>query len=110
MPAYNFVKQFSMLVETGQKKQTIRRKRRYPRSTKVGDTLYLYYGMQTKHCRLLRAVTCTKIYEIEIGADDLFVWLNGKMLSHQEIDAFLLADGFKLLGLVPACFWHVVAF
>lgn len=52
MPAYNFRKQFAPLVESGQKRQTIRTigKRRHARA---GEPLQLYTGQRTKACRKL---------------------------------------------------------
>ena len=52
MPAYNFQKQFAPLVESGQKRQTIRAigKRRHARP---GESLQLYTGQRTKACRKL---------------------------------------------------------
>lgn len=51
-PAYNFTKRFAGLVESGQKRQTIRPygERRH---ADVGDRIQLYTGMRTRACRKL---------------------------------------------------------
>ncbi len=48
MPSLNFEKQFVPLIESGQKRQTIRVERKNP--IKVGDKLYLFSGLRTKYC------------------------------------------------------------
>lgn len=64
MPALSFMSRFAPLVESGQKRQTIRKVRKRP--IKVGDTLYLYTGMRTKKCRKLGEVVCSEVFGIEI--------------------------------------------
>ena len=66
MPALNFQKQFAEAVESGKKRQTIRKYREDGRDPKVGDTLYLYTGMRTKQCRKLGEVECTDVQCIEV--------------------------------------------
>ena len=56
MPALNFQKQFVPLIESGEKRQTIRSQRKQP--IKVGDLLYLYTGQRTKNCRKLAESIC----------------------------------------------------
>jgi hypothetical protein len=62
---YNFKKQFAPDVESGKKRQTIRKegKRRPPN---VGEQLQLYTGMRTKVCRLLSREICKAVSEIII--------------------------------------------
>ncbi len=67
MPALNFMAQFAFLVEQGSKLKTIRPKRKKP--IKPGDTLYLYTGLRTKSCRLLRVSTCSHVSTVEIYHD-----------------------------------------
>ena len=76
MPALNFKKQFAEKVETGEKRQTVRAKRK--RAFVVGDKLYLYTGMRTKYCRKL--------------AVDLRTWQAKKMWLHglEEMNLRLL--------------------
>lgn len=73
MVAYNFQKRFAPLVESGEKRQTIRPvgKRRHARP---GDALQLYTGMRTKSCRKLRDETCKTIEPIVINpSGDIYI-------------------------------------
>ena len=63
MPAYNFKKQFALLVESGEKTCTIRATYK---GAKVGDTAYLYYGQRTKQCRKLGEGTIIAVLPIKI--------------------------------------------
>jgi len=63
MPAYNFIERFAPLVESGEKRQTIRQT---DKGAKPGDTAYLYTGQRTKQCRKLGEGTITGVREIEI--------------------------------------------
>lgn len=67
MPALNFQAQFAPLVESGEKCQAIRKRRKDGRDPKVGDTLYLYTGQRTKACRKLREVRCKNVTPISIN-------------------------------------------
>jgi hypothetical protein len=51
VPALSFSPQFAALVESGEKRQTIRAPRKRP--IRVGERVYLYTGMRTKKCRKL---------------------------------------------------------
>lgn len=62
---YNFNKQFAPDVESGIKRQTIRKKGKR-RPPKIGEPLQLYTGMRTKYCRLLARETCLNVSEIKI--------------------------------------------
>lgn len=53
MPALNFQKRFAHLVESGEKRQTIRKRRKDGRDPTPGCRLYLFTGMRTKECRPL---------------------------------------------------------
>lgn len=68
-PALNFQKRFAPLVESGEKRQTIRARRKDGRDPKRGDILYLYTGMRTKQCRKLGEVRCKSVRSIWIGTD-----------------------------------------
>ena len=48
MPSYNFQSRFAPLVESGEKRNTIR-----GRAAKVGQTAYLFTGQRTRACRSL---------------------------------------------------------
>lgn len=58
MPALNFKKRFEPMIESGDKRQTIRAKRKDCRDPKEGQTLYLYTGMRSKGCRKLGEAPC----------------------------------------------------
>lgn len=60
----SFKPQFPALVESGQKRQTIRAPRK--RQIKVGDTLILATGVRTKHYRRLGEATCVDSFPIRI--------------------------------------------
>ena len=61
MPLLGFKKQFAPLVEEGQKRQTIRAKRRDGRNPHAGETLFLYTGLRTKSCRKLGISGCKSV-------------------------------------------------
>ena len=65
MPALNYQAQFAPKVESGEKLQTIRARRKRP--FKRGDRLYHYTGMRTKSCRKLGESTCVIAMDIVIG-------------------------------------------
>jgi hypothetical protein len=84
MPAFNFKAQFAAAVENGTKCQTIRAPRKDGRAhAKVGDTLYLYTGMRTKSCRLLRRAICARVATIKIC--DAYMMLNGQVIYSKRI-------------------------
>lgn len=98
MPALNFKRQFAALVESGQKRQTIRRRGKIKFA--VGDRLYLYTGQRTSQCRKLGEAIVTAVREVVI--DDLGVAIEGRRLTGAGV-AFLAAnDGFD----TPAGFFE----
>jgi hypothetical protein len=106
MGAYNFKDRFRPLIESGGKTHTIRGKRRHP--DKPGNRLYLYTGLRTKRCRIIREVLCTQIEEIQIleppSPDGLVrVILGGVELDESEKQSLARRDGF-------ACFDEMVSF
>jgi len=90
MPAYNFKLEFAESVQIGEKAQTIRRRRK--RRTRPGDRLYLYTGMRSKRCRMLRQEVCTEVISIDIYPRRVEV--GGKPLDLDELDDLARADGF----------------
>ena len=90
MPALNFKARFASDVETGRKRQTIRRKRKHP--IVPGDMLYLYTGMRTKHCRKLGESECMDVEPIMIHGTRVF--LGGRLLNHDELWRLATDDGF----------------
>lgn len=94
MPLLNFQSRFAPLVESGEKRQTIRAYRKDGRDPKVGDRLFLYTGARTRQCRKLGEATCSGIREVAIS----YGWglkLNRRSTSLAERRAFALADGFQ---------------
>jgi hypothetical protein len=89
MVAINFKKEFARLVESGEKRQTIRPTAR----CKPGDKLQLYTGMRTKSCRKLRDATCTTVSGIQVG--NCTIVLGGESLSLARCEAMARADGFE---------------
>lgn len=80
----NFQARFAAAVESGQKRQTLRRPRKTP--IRPGDTLRLYTGLMHKGARLLREVECVFVEPIcftECGA------------YGYNVHDFAKADGFK---------------
>lgn len=86
MPAYSFKERFIPMILNGTKSQTIRTRRRHP--AKVGDTLYLYFGLRTKYVRKLREETCIKTHSIAI--DDTgaipYIIVYDTLLDKQELE------------------------
>lgn len=105
MPALNFQKQFAAAVESGKKRQTIRAHRRDNRPHVLpGQTLKLYTGMRTKHCRLLATAECLSVEGISIHADGVALgagplnslWLGetGSFIRRGMLEGMAIADGF----------------
>lgn len=92
MPALNFQKQFADKVERGEKRQTIRKKKKHP--IKAGDKLYLYTGMRTKQCRKLGEEVCKKVYKFGIDSDEE-VYFDECVLIGIEKEQLAKDDGFE---------------
>ncbi|OWU77625.1 ASCH domain-containing protein [Marinibacterium profundimaris] len=90
MVAYNFQAQFAPDVESGRKRQTIRRdgKRRHARP---GEAVQLYTGMRTKGCRQLGTGICTTSTYCAIREDGITLGNHPKV----NIAEFARADGFR---------------
>jgi hypothetical protein len=99
MPAYNFQSRFAPLVESGQKRQTIRQT---AKGAMRGATAFLYTGQRTAHCRKLGEGTITDVLPIEIGRHACsepyanITERDGKQthLAHEHLDALARDDGF----------------
>src|SRR3569833_3307514 len=99
MPAYNFLKQSAALVESGQKRQTIRQS---ARAAHRGATAYLYTGQRTAQCRKLGEGTITDVLPIEIGRHAcgepyaIIIERSGyrSFLAHDDLDVLARSDGF----------------
>lgn len=100
MPAYNFKSQFAPLVESGQKRQTIRQTAR--KGATRGATAYLYTGQRTANCRKIGEGTITEVLPIEIGrhaCSEPYACIterDGKRthLVHEHLDSLARDDGF----------------
>lgn len=96
MPAYNFQSRFAPKVRSGEKLQTIRRRRKRP--TVEGDTLYLYTNQRTKNAEKLREAKCVRVLPIEIHDESEYIRARVKVgldwVNAAELDDFARADGF----------------
>jgi hypothetical protein len=93
MPAYNFQKQFAPAVKRGEKHQTIRAKRK--NRPRVGQMAYLYTGMRTKKCRLLKKARIKAVYDVRIDHNSVRIFGKGSwMTSDYQLDTFAWHDGF----------------
>lgn len=92
MPAYSFKERFIPLIKSGEKKQTIRSKRKC--QAKPGDTLYLYFGMRTKWCTKILETTCIAVSPIEIKKNGS-VYIGGAKLNDLDKDMLAYHDGFR---------------
>lgn len=92
MPLLNFQKQFAPLVESGQKTQTIRARRKHP--IKVGDTVHLYTGLRRPGARWLGIGRVTSVRDIAMYF--LMVAIEGKKHHNYAnvIEELAKADGF----------------
>jgi len=116
MAALSFKGSFVDRILDGTKTQTIRNYRKYP--LRVGETLYLYYGLRTKNSKKLKDATCKAIYHIIIDKDSVLIFYRGAELTQpsegggtkaqlagervakviktqKELDEFAYADGFE---------------
>lgn len=91
MPALNFKKQFADVVETGEKRCTIRAIRK--RQFRTGDTLYHFTGMRSASCRRLGTTMATRVRPIVIY--DSNVRVEGHDLAPFDIQTLAQADGFS---------------
>jgi hypothetical protein len=94
MPALNFMKQFAPLVESGEKKQTIRARRKDGRDPKKGQTLYLYTGMRSSGCRKLKEAECKDVQPIVIE-DNYDIYVGAHCLDALEEMQLAEDDGFE---------------
>ncbi len=95
MPALNFQARFADAVETHEKRQTIRLV--WKRPIKPGVMLYLYTGMRTKHCRMLRTAACLSVRPVTIDvAHYVFAhtMVAGKYGGYDHLNRFAKQDGF----------------
>ena len=97
MPAINFQERFADAVETHEKRQTFRPKRKHP--IKQGDVLYLYTGMRTKQCRKLRTTVCIDTVPGTINEHSMSLLTDGGTLEvwpeGTPLNWFAWKDGFN---------------
>lgn len=86
MVALNFQPQFAEAVESGRKRQTIRRQAR----CMAGDKIQLYTGQRTKSCRKLGDAVCTRVRPVRIEATQMF--LDGERLLAGNAERDELGD------------------
>ena len=90
MVAYNFQQQFASAVESGEKRQTIRKPRRAGHA-KPGDAVHLYTLMRTRDCRKLATGVCTVSTYCAVREDGVTLGNHPKV----GLDEFARADGFR---------------
>ena len=100
MPALGFSKLFVAKVERGEKRQTIRKRRKHP--IKVGDTLYLKEGWRTSACRSIGEVVCTETFALLRRSRGNWERVLGKgwandRFSHLGVEELARRDGFDLV-------------
>lgn len=84
---------------SGKKRQTIRKVRKKGNPRK-GDTLYLYVGHRTKQGQLVDEVFCKSVSAISMGIrnNQLFVVVDGILLSDKELSELAVKDGFRTVS------------
>ena len=94
MVAYSFKQRFVGAIKAGTKAQTARGDRR--RHARVGETIQLYTGMRTSHCRLIGTATCCSIEPVrfDFEAQEVEVGATPPLDALPALDAFAQADGF----------------
>lgn len=95
---FNFKKEFVPAVESGQKCQTIRCKRKDGKRPVIGDTVKLYTGLRSRNTRLLRATPVTECLSVRMHLDDGVIVIDGRKLDIDEATEFAKADGFNSVG------------
>lgn len=107
MVAYSFKKRFIVPIRANTKRQTIRAERRgRSRHARPGEPVQLYFGMRTKHVRLIAAPLCEAVYPISIHLGDRIVCANdGWIREEADLDAFAVCDGFRDFDDLTA-FWR----
>ena len=93
MPLINFKKQFAPMVESGDKRQTIRPKRKDGKNPHVGDRLYFYVGLRTKGCRKIGEGICREVTPIYLEADYSII-LGTEKLDYEQKEDLARKDGF----------------
>ena len=111
MSAYNFQKQFVPLIERGEKKSTIRRRRKNGYLPRVGDVIGLWQGLRTRAARLIRRAPVVRVTPITINAGAHRgtypeVVLGAHPLSLADIEGLAKRDGFASVDAFRAFFFE----
>lgn len=93
MPLLGFKQRFADKVKEGSKRQTIRNYRKYP--IEPGQTLYLYYGLRTKHATKLGEHTCLEVHKINITPKGVKLGKDKLVTNIGVLNTFAMLDGFK---------------
>lgn len=94
MVAYSFRPQFVAPIVAGTKRQTIRAERK--RHARVGETVQLYTGMRTQHCRAIGLAICEGVMPIHIDVGRARIEIAGRLLQPLHgLDDFARDDGFE---------------
>lgn len=94
MVAYSFKQRFVGPIKDRKKAQTIRADRQ--RHARVGETIQIYTGMRTSHCRLIGLATCKSVQPVrfDFEAREVQVGAAPVLESLPDLDAFAQRDGF----------------
>lgn len=94
-----FKKLFKQPILDGTKKFTIRERRKI--EPKIGETLYMYTGLRTKDCEKIsdeHKLVSIQIVDLIVikgnGHITVDVAVDARILSDEEIEHFVVADGF----------------
>ncbi len=113
MPLLGFQKRFAPLVESGEKRQTIRAYRKDGRDPKVGDRLYLYTGGYNESRRKMGESVATDVRRIRLEITRSF-WIYSLgyrvRMSPEEISQIAVADGFRNLDAMHDYFKDLLPF
>jgi len=97
MAAYNFQKRYVALIESGQKRQTIRARRKNGYVPIAGEVLRLYQGMRTRACKLICEVSVTEVLPIVVNTGNgcADVVLRCERLTDAQVLDLAKSDGFR---------------
>lgn len=93
MVAYKFKARFAAKVESGEKRQTIRKIRKRNNAS-PGKALQLYTGQRTRNCRKLLDTTCKLVFPIQIFDKNL-IRLEGVSYGRRRVEQIARNDGFE---------------
>lgn len=103
---FNFKKEFAPRVESGEKRQTIRRTRKDNRRPRPDDIAKLYTGLRTRSVRLLRTERVVECMGVRMFYDDKVIIIDGRKLEVSDAHEFAVADGFESISQMIGWFKH----